>query len=38
MERLRRKLATEPQIHSNKRTRVVFTPEGETSIRRPDRA
>jgi len=36
MERLRRKLAAEPQIHSNKRTRLVFTPEGEVSIRRPD--
>jgi hypothetical protein len=29
IERLRRKLAVEPQIHSDKRTRVVFTPEGE---------
>lgn len=31
MERLRAKLAAEPQIHSDKRTRVVFTDEGETS-------
>jgi hypothetical protein len=38
MERLRRKLAAEPQIHSNKRTRLVFTEEGETSIRRADRS
>jgi hypothetical protein len=34
MERLRRKLAAEPQIHSDKRTRLVFTPDGETSISR----
>jgi len=34
MERLRRKLAAEPQIHANKRTRLVFTPNGETSISR----
>ena len=31
MERLRTKLAAEPQIHSDKRTRVVFTDEGETT-------
>ena len=31
MERLRAKLAAEPQIHSDKRTRVVFTDEGETT-------
>lgn len=31
MERLRAKLAAEPQIHSDKRTRVVFTNEGETT-------
>jgi hypothetical protein len=37
MERLRRKLAAEPQIHADKLTRLVFTPEGETSIRRPSR-
>ena len=37
MDRLRRKLAAEPQIRADKRTRVVFTPEGETSVRRPDR-
>jgi hypothetical protein len=34
MERLRRKLAAEPQIHANKRTRLVFTQDGETSTRR----
>ena len=38
IERLRRKLATEPQIHSNKRTRLVFAADGETSIRRTDRS
>jgi hypothetical protein len=37
MERLRRKLAAEPQIHPNKRTRLVFTQDGETSITRTDR-
>ena len=31
MERLRAKLAAEPQIHSDKRTRVVFTATGETN-------
>jgi hypothetical protein len=36
IERLRRKLAAEPQIHADKRTRVVFTPDGETSSRRPE--
>jgi hypothetical protein len=36
LERLRRKLAAEPQIHADKRTRVVFTPDGETSSRRPE--
>ena len=34
MERLRAKLAAEPQIHSNKKTRVVFTEAGEESVRR----
>jgi hypothetical protein len=34
MERLRVKLAAEPQIHSDKRTRVVFTDEGETTALR----
>ena len=34
MERLRIKLAAEPQIHSDKRTRVVFTDEGETTVPR----
>jgi hypothetical protein len=38
IERLRRKLAAEPQIHSNKRTRLVFTADGETSVRRTDRS
>lgn len=32
MERLRTKLAAEPQIHSNKQTRVVFTATGETAV------
>jgi hypothetical protein len=34
---LRHKLAAEPQLHANKRSRLVFTPEGETSVRRTDR-
>jgi len=34
VERLRRKLATEPQVHSNKQTRLVFTESGESSVRR----
>ena len=34
MERLRGKLANEPQIHSNKKTRLVFTESGETNLRR----
>ena len=34
MERLRSKLANEPQVHSNKQTRLVFTDSGETSVRR----
>jgi hypothetical protein len=38
MDRLRHKLATEPQIHANKRTRLVFRPDGEASIRRADRS
>ena len=37
MERLRRKLAAEPQIHSDKRTRVVFTPDGERNVQIADR-
>lgn len=37
VDRLRRKLAAEPQIHANKRTRLVFTDSGETSLRRPER-
>lgn len=32
MERLRTKLATEPQIHSDKRTRIVFTHDGEMAV------
>ncbi|MGK7311237.1 MAG: hypothetical protein ACN0LA_03275 [Candidatus Longimicrobiales bacterium M2_2A_002] len=36
MELLREKLAAEPQIHGNKQTRVVFTPEGETTEARSD--
>jgi hypothetical protein len=34
MDRLRHKLAIEPQIHSKKQTRVVFTATGETTVRR----
>jgi len=34
MERLRTKLAAEPQIHSDKRTRVVFTDDGEIAAPR----
>ena len=34
---LRRKLAREPQIHGGKKSRVVFTDEGETTQRRHDR-
>ena len=34
MERLRAKLAVEPQIHANKCTRVVFTETAEISVRR----
>ncbi len=34
MERLRRKLAAEPQIHGDKQTRLVFTPRGEASVPR----
>jgi hypothetical protein len=37
MERLRTKLAAEPQLHANKRTRLVFSPDGEASVRRTDR-
>jgi len=37
VERLRRKLTAEPQIHAAKATRLVFTTEGETSIRRLER-
>ena len=37
LELLRRKLAREPQIHGGKRSRVVFTDEGEISRKRSDR-
>ena len=32
-----RKLAREPQIHGGKKSRVVFTDEGEKSVKRDDR-
>jgi len=34
VERLRRKLSAEPQIRAGKLARLVFTPDGETNIRR----
>lgn len=34
---IRRKLAREPQIHGGKKSRVVFTDDGEKSVRRDDR-
>ncbi|MYD74706.1 MAG: hypothetical protein F4Y11_11050 [Chloroflexi bacterium] len=34
---IRRKLAREPQIHGGKRARVVFTDDGEKSVKRDDR-
>ena len=34
---LRRKLAREPQIHGGKKSRVVFTEDGEKTQRRSDR-
>ena len=34
---IRRKLAREPQIHGGKKSRVVFTGHGETSVKRTDR-
>ena len=37
MQRLRIKLAAEPQIHGNKQTRLVFTGTDEVSVRRTDR-
>ena len=37
MDLLRRKLAREPQIHGGKKSRVVFTDEGEKTERRRDR-
>jgi hypothetical protein len=36
MERLRRKLAAEPQIRAGKLTRLVFKPGGEVNIRRSE--
>ena len=35
---IRRKLAREPQIHGGKKSRVVFTDEGEKSVKRADRS
>ncbi len=35
---IRRKLAREPQIHGGKKSRVVFTDDGEKSVKRTDRA
>lgn len=37
MQKLRAKLAAEPQIHGGKQTRVVFTEEGEMTKTRTDR-
>lgn len=37
LNRLRRKLAGEPQIHGGKRTRVEFTADGERAVPRVDR-
>ena len=37
LQRLREKLAAEPQISGNKRTRLVFVDGTETSVRRTDR-
>ena len=34
---IRRKLAREPQIHGGKKSKVVFTDEGEKSVKRDDR-
>jgi hypothetical protein len=34
MELLRKKLAAEPQIHANKKSRIVFIEEGEQSVPR----
>ena len=34
MELLRRKLATEPQIHADKQTRLVFSAAGESNVAR----
>ena len=35
---IRRKLAKEPQVHGGKKSRVVFTDDGEKSVKRHDRA
>ncbi len=35
---IRRKLAREPQIHGGKKSRVVFTDDGEKSVPRDDRS
>ena len=35
---IRRKLAREPQIHGGKQSRVVFTDDGEKSVKREDRS
>lgn len=35
---IRRKLAREPQIHGGKKSRVVFTVDGEKSVPRDDRS
>ena len=37
IELIRRKLAREPQIHGGKKSRVVFTDDGEKSTKRDDR-
>ena len=34
---IRRKLAQEPQIHGGKKSKVIFTDEGEKSVKREDR-
>jgi hypothetical protein len=34
MQRLRTKLATEPQIHGNKQTRLIFSGIAESNVRR----
>ena len=34
MEMLRRKIVAEPQIHGGKKSKVVFTDDGERSVQR----